>query len=184
MYRRKAAKPFAQSTVDVVNSFAVQAGLALVLAEGSTARQRIAVYQERERIARDLHDVIVQRLYAAGVQLELLGRRLAGRLDEADAHRIADTVDELDKTIAEVRATVRTLRSADPDGADGPPTWSTRFARRSPSRVNSLVCNPNSRSTAISPMCRPRWPTTRGPRCARHCPMWSGTPARVRCGCG
>lgn len=121
VYRRKGAKPFAQSTVDVVNSFAVQAGLALVLAEGSTARQRIAVYQERERIARDLHDVIVQRLYAAGVQLELLGRRLAGRLDEADAHRIADTVDELDKTIAEVRATVRTLRSADPDGADRAP---------------------------------------------------------------
>ncbi|MBP2475659.1 signal transduction histidine kinase [Crossiella equi] len=118
VYRRKGAQPFAQSTVDVVNSFAVQAGLALVLAEGSTARQRIAVYQERERIARDLHDVIVQRLYAAGVQLELLGRRLAGRLDEADAHRIADTVDELDKTIAEVRATVRTLRSADPEEAD------------------------------------------------------------------
>lgn len=121
VYRRRGATPFTQSTVDVVNSFAVQAGLALVLAEGSTARQRIAVYQERERIARDLHDVIVQRLYAAGVQLELLGRRLAGRLDESDARRIADTVDELDRTIAEVRSTVRTLRSADPDAGDRAP---------------------------------------------------------------
>jgi signal transduction histidine kinase len=88
-----------------------------VLADGSTARQRVAVYEERERIARDLHDVVVQRLYAAGMQLDLLDRRLAGRLDPADATRLAGAVDLLDQTIAEVSATVRALRRADPGTA-------------------------------------------------------------------
>ncbi|MEV4649425.1 GAF domain-containing protein [Saccharopolyspora sp. NPDC049357] len=115
VYRRRGASTFNRVAVDVLTSFAAQAGLALVLAEGSTARQRIAVYQERERIARDLHDVIVQRLYAAGVQLDVLQRRVAGSLDTADADRLAETVEQIDQAIAEVRATARTLRSADPE---------------------------------------------------------------------
>ncbi|GAA3996367.1 histidine kinase [Allokutzneria multivorans] len=115
VYRRRGAEPFSKITVDLLASFAAQAGLALVLAEGATARRRVAVYEERERIARDLHDVIVQRLYAAGMQLDLLGRRLATRLDRADAARIADAVDQLDQTIEEVRGTVRALRSPDPE---------------------------------------------------------------------
>lgn len=115
VYRRRGANTFNRVAVDVLTSFAAQAGLALVLAEGSTARQRIAVYQERERIARDLHDVIVQRLYAAGVQLEVLDRRLSDRLEPADSARLSETMEQLDQTIAEVRATVRALRSADPE---------------------------------------------------------------------
>ncbi|WP_093419393.1 GAF domain-containing sensor histidine kinase [Saccharopolyspora flava] len=115
VYRRRGASTFNRVAVDVLTSFAAQAGLALVLAEGSTARQRIAVYQERERIARDLHDVIVQRLYAAGVQLDVLQRRVEGSLDPADADRLAETVEQIDQAIAEVRATARTLRSADPE---------------------------------------------------------------------
>ncbi len=114
VYRRKGADPFTAGAVDVLTAFATQAGLVVLLAEGSTARQRVAIYQERERIARDLHDVIVQRLYAAGVQLDLLGRRLSRRLARRDAARLAEAVDQLDETITEVRATVGRLRSADP----------------------------------------------------------------------
>ncbi|ASU77084.1 sensor histidine kinase [Actinopolyspora erythraea] len=114
VYRRRGAEPFTRVTVDLLTSFAAQAGLALVLAEGSTARQRIAVYQERERIARDLHDVIVQRLYAAGVQLNVLDRRVASELAPSDAKRLTEITDQIDQTIAEVRATVRTLTSSDP----------------------------------------------------------------------
>lgn len=117
VYRRRGASTFNRDAVEVLSSFAAHAGLALVLAEGSTARQRIAVYQERERIARDLHDVIVQRLYGAGVQLEVLGRKLSGQLDPADEQRLGETMDQLDRTIAEVRSTVHTLRSAAPDEA-------------------------------------------------------------------
>jgi signal transduction histidine kinase len=114
VYRKKGAQPFEPATVEVLTAFAAQAGLVLVLAEGSTARQRIAVYEEREKIARNLHDVIVQRLYGAGMQLDLLARRPTKRLAKADAARLADAVDELDATIADVRATVRALRNPDP----------------------------------------------------------------------
>jgi signal transduction histidine kinase len=114
VYRRQGAPPFTSVAVDVLTAFANQAGLVILLAEGSTARQRVAIYQERERIARDLHDVIIQRLYAAGVQLDVLGRRLSRRLARRDAARLAEAVDQLDETISEVRATVGRLRSADP----------------------------------------------------------------------
>ncbi|GAA3431607.1 histidine kinase [Kutzneria kofuensis] len=114
VYRRRGHEPFGPATVDVLNSFAAQAGLALVLAEGATARERVAVYQERERIARDLHDVIIQRLYGAGVQLDLLSRQLGNKLSPTEGKRLADAVDQLDQTIAEVRATVRSLRNTDP----------------------------------------------------------------------
>jgi signal transduction histidine kinase len=114
VYRKRGAPSFTPAAVEVLTAFATQAGLVVLLAEGSTARQRVAIYQERERIARDLHDVIVQRLYAAGVQLDLLGRRLSRRLARKDAARLAEAVDQLDETISEVRATVGRLRSADP----------------------------------------------------------------------
>jgi signal transduction histidine kinase len=122
VYRRRGAAPFTPVTVDLLTAFANQAGLVILLAEGSTARQRVTIYQERERIARDLHDVIIQRLYAAGMQLDVLGRRLSRRLARKDAARLAEAVDQLDETISEVRATVGRLRSADPgepvDAAD------------------------------------------------------------------
>lgn len=114
VYRHRGARPFDRTAIDLLTAFAAQAGLVLVLAEGATARARIGLYQERERIARDLHDVIVQRLYAAGMQLDLLARRPARKLARADATRLAEAVDQLDASIADVRAVVRALRNPDP----------------------------------------------------------------------
>ncbi len=120
VYRKRGAKPFTDSTVEVLTAFAAQAGVVLVLAEGARARERVGFYEERERIARDLHDVIVQRLYAAGMQLDLLARRPAKKLAKADAARLGDAVDQLDAAIADVRSVVRALRHPDPaePGAD------------------------------------------------------------------
>lgn len=120
VYRQRGARPFQSTAVDLLTAFAAQAGLVLVLAEGATARARIGLYQERERIARDLHDVIVQRLYAAGMQLDLLARRPTRKLARADAGRLGEAIDQLDASIADVRAVVRALRNPDPTdtGAD------------------------------------------------------------------
>ncbi|HEV2781803.1 MAG TPA: GAF domain-containing sensor histidine kinase [Actinophytocola sp.] len=117
VYRRRGAEAFEPVTVDVLTAFAAQAGLVLVLAEGTAARERLTLYEERERIARDLHDVIVQRLYAAGMQLDLLARRPDRKLARRDATRLADAIDQLDATIADVRAVVRALRNPDPGAA-------------------------------------------------------------------
>jgi signal transduction histidine kinase len=118
VYRLRGARPFAETAVEVLTAFAAQAGLVLVLAEGATARARLTLYQERERIARDLHDVLVQRLYAAGMQLDLLARRPTRKLARRDERRLADAIDQLDASIADVRAVVRALRNPDPDATD------------------------------------------------------------------
>ncbi|WP_156758439.1 GAF domain-containing sensor histidine kinase [Actinokineospora pegani] len=114
VYRKRRSEPFENDTVDMLTAFAAQAGLVLVLAEGATARNRVDLYEERDRIARDLHDVIVQRLYAAGMQLDLLARRPTRKLPKRDATRLSDAIDQLDTAIADVRAVVRTLRTPDP----------------------------------------------------------------------
>ncbi|HEX6357553.1 GAF domain-containing sensor histidine kinase [Actinophytocola sp.] len=115
VYRHRGARPFAEAAVEVLTAFAAQAGLVLVLAEGATARARLTLYQERERIARDLHDVLVQRLYAAGMQLDLLARRPSRKLARKDAQRLAEAIDQLDASIEDVRAVVRALRNPDPE---------------------------------------------------------------------
>ncbi len=111
VYRNRGARPFAETAVEVLTAFAAQAGLVLVLAEGATARARVTLYQERDRIARDLHDVLVQRLYAAGMQLDLLARRPSRKLARSDAARLAEAIDQLDASIEDVRSVVRALRN-------------------------------------------------------------------------
>ncbi|WP_091669268.1 GAF domain-containing sensor histidine kinase [Amycolatopsis marina] len=115
VYRPRGAAPFAEATVDLLAAFAAQAGVVLALAEGANARQRVSLYEERERIARELHDVIVQRLYAAGMQLDRVRRRMRKRFATADEARLGEAIDQLDETIEEIRGTVRALRSPEPE---------------------------------------------------------------------
>lgn len=115
VYRRRGGEPFTEVTIDLLAAFASQAGVVLALAEGAIARHRLALYQERDSIARELHDVIVQRLYAAGMQLDRVRRRMRQRFAGTDAARLGEAIDQLDQTIEEIRGTVRTLRSAEPE---------------------------------------------------------------------
>ncbi|MGH3197938.1 MAG: GAF domain-containing protein, partial [Streptosporangiaceae bacterium] len=68
--RRHGAPPFPQAQADVVASFAAQAGIALELAASRAEAERLSLYEDRYRIARDLHDLVIQRLYATGMSLE------------------------------------------------------------------------------------------------------------------
>src|SRR3981189_3334124 len=60
----------APGTTALVASFAAPAGVALALAARRAAAERLSVYEDRDRIARDLHDLVIQRLYATGMSLE------------------------------------------------------------------------------------------------------------------
>jgi two-component system, NarL family, sensor histidine kinase DevS len=100
--------PFPPQEVEMVTTFAAQAGIALELAEHRHDSARLAVLQDRDRIARDLHDLVIQRLYATGMSLQG-ALPLITRPDAAD--RVNSAVDALDETIGEIRSAIFSLQS-------------------------------------------------------------------------
>jgi signal transduction histidine kinase len=106
--RRPGSLPLAPAAVEMLVSFAAQAGIGLELAAHRRDAQRFAVFEDRDRIARDLHDLVIQRLYATGMSLE----SLAARMGESDnARRVSSAVDALDETIKEIRSAIFSLHS-------------------------------------------------------------------------
>ena len=98
-----------------LKAFAGQAGLALELAQRRRDTEQVGLLEDRERIGRDLHDLVIQRLFATGMRLEGLSRLLADRPELAD--RLRESVDELDTTIREIRSTIHAIqRDATPGG--------------------------------------------------------------------
>jgi signal transduction histidine kinase len=108
--RRHGAPPFPQSQADVVASFAAQAGVALELAATRAEAERLSLYEDRDRIARDLHDLVIQRLYATGMSLE--GTIPMITRPEV-ASRVTSAVDAMDETIKDIRATIFELQTRD-----------------------------------------------------------------------
>jgi signal transduction histidine kinase len=100
--------PLPRQAMEMVTTFAAQAGIALELAEHRQDSERLAVLQDRDRIARDLHDLVIQRLYATGMSLQgtvpLITRPEVG-------DRVSSAVDALDETIREIRSTIFSLQS-------------------------------------------------------------------------
>jgi signal transduction histidine kinase len=87
-------------------AFAEQAALALEVARARKVQERLAVFEDRDRIARDLHDLVIQRLFAIGLGLEG-SIRMIHDADVAD--RIARAVDDVDATIKEIRHSIFAL---------------------------------------------------------------------------
>ncbi|MEV5767665.1 GAF domain-containing protein [Micromonospora sp. NPDC052213] len=92
----------------LLGSFAGQAALAMERARGQEERELLVVLEDRERIARDLHDVVIQRLFATGLQLQSAAP-MATRPELAK--RINAAVDDLDATIKDIRRTIFELRT-------------------------------------------------------------------------
>jgi signal transduction histidine kinase len=92
----------------MVASFAAQAGVALELDASRADNERLSLYQDRERIARDLHDLVIQRLYATGMSLE--GTMPMITRPEV-ASRISSAVDAMDETIKDIRSTIFALQA-------------------------------------------------------------------------
>jgi signal transduction histidine kinase len=92
---------------ELLSSFADQAALALDRAQAMEDREELAVVSDRDRIARDLHDLVIQRLFATGLQLQ--GMR-AIVVNPEVAERIEKAVDDLDQTIRDIRTTIFELQ--------------------------------------------------------------------------
>jgi signal transduction histidine kinase len=108
--RLHGAPPFPPTLGDVVGAFAAQAAVALELAASRAEAQRLSLYEDRDRIARDLHDLVIQRLYATGMSLE--GTMPMITRPEV-ASRITHAVDAMDLTIKDIRATIFGLQARD-----------------------------------------------------------------------
>jgi len=92
----------------MLSTFAGQAALAFERALAEEEREMFMILEDRERIARDLHDVVIQRLFATGMQLQTAAR-LAAKPEVAA--RVNAAVDELDTTIRDIRSAIFELRS-------------------------------------------------------------------------
>ncbi|WP_203708878.1 GAF domain-containing sensor histidine kinase, partial [Asanoa iriomotensis] len=99
--------PFTADDLDMAGSFANQAALAIELAEARAEQQRAAMLQDRERIAADLHDHVIQRLFAAGLSLQGAAAQV-GTGPATD--RIVRVIDDLDTTISQIRTTIFQLQ--------------------------------------------------------------------------
>jgi signal transduction histidine kinase len=112
--RRHGAEPFRQKEIGLAFSFAVQAGVALELAAGRADAERLLLYEDRDRIARDLHDHVIQRLYATGMALQ--GTLPIVTRPEA-VTKVSDAVEAVDETIKEIRNAIFSLQARADGGA-------------------------------------------------------------------
>ncbi|MFJ3527768.1 MULTISPECIES: GAF domain-containing protein [unclassified Streptomyces] len=121
--RARGGRPFTETERTLAAQFASQAALALMMAEAQRDRERLAVYEDRDRIARDLHDLVIQRLFATGMMLESAQRR--SDVPEVQTG-VGRAVDELDVTIQEIRTAIFALQQ---EPAEAPSGLRTRVLR-------------------------------------------------------
>ncbi|GAA2696340.1 MULTISPECIES: GAF domain-containing protein [Actinosynnema] len=108
--RDKGAAQFGAEQVPLLASFAAQAAVALELAETQRNRRLVDVLEDRDRIARDLHDHVIQRLFATGMSLQGALNRVE---DPKLRERVDSAVHQLDQTVLEIRTTIFDLQAAD-----------------------------------------------------------------------
>jgi signal transduction histidine kinase len=104
---RAAGRPgFTESDLGMAASFAGHAAVAMELAEARADQIRLAQAEDHERIAGDLHDHVIQELFALGMKLQ--GH--AARSDPATAERVNGYIDTLDEVIKKIRASIFNLQ--------------------------------------------------------------------------
>ncbi|MDJ0342057.1 GAF domain-containing protein [Streptomyces sp. H10-C2] len=139
--RERGGKLFTEVERTLATQFAAQAALALLLADVQRDRERLAVYEDRDRIARDLHDLVIQRLFATGMMLQGAQRRsVVPQVRDG----IGKAVDELDATIEEVRTAIFALQQTP---ADAPAGLRTRVLREIGTAAVPLGFQPSVRFT-------------------------------------
>jgi signal transduction histidine kinase len=106
--RAPGAARFDEHELQLVSAFADQAALALRDAESQAARRELDVVVDRDRIARDLHDHVIQRLFAVGLGLEGTRRRTDS---PAVSGRLTQHIDQLQDVIEEIRSAIFALHA-------------------------------------------------------------------------
>ena len=111
---KRNGQSFSDEDERLTRSLATAASVAIDNARSHELRGNLALIGDRERIARDLHDLVIQRLFATGMSLQGLIRK--ERLSGEVADRIESAISELDKTIKQIRQTIFALQDSDLHG--------------------------------------------------------------------
>ncbi|GGL08162.1 histidine kinase [Sphaerisporangium melleum] len=114
--KRHGRIPFSHSELRTLYAFAGQAAVALELAETRKDAERLGLLEDRDRIAKDLHDVVIQRLFAVAMTL-MSAVRLVERPEASS--RLQSAIDELDNTIRQIRSTIFALQTPRESNAPG-----------------------------------------------------------------
>jgi signal transduction histidine kinase len=122
--------PFGDNYLELVSAFARHAAIALALATGREHARERAVLADRERIAHDLHDHVIQKLFAAGLDLH---GTIARTHSPEISSRLTNTLDDLQGTINDIRATIFKLQN--------PATPSEDFRQRIQNTIAGLTGN-------------------------------------------
>lgn len=140
--RHNDSQEFSAEQLDMMAAFADQATLAWQLAGTQHRMRELDVIADRDRIARDLHDHVIQRLFAAGLALQ----GSIARTDSSEvAARLSDTVDELQSVIQDIRTTIFDLHG----GTSG----TTRLRQRITDAINTFAgIGPRTTVTFVGPM--------------------------------
>lgn len=117
--RAKGAQPFTTDQLDMMAAFADQAALAWQLASAQRQMRELSILTDRDRIARDLHDHVIQQLFAVGLALQ--GTIPRARVPEVK-ERLTACVDDLQDVIQEIRTAIFDLH--------GPSSGVTRLRQR------------------------------------------------------
>ena len=113
--RRAGRAAFSPADVEMAEQLATHAAVALELADRRADEERVAVLEDRHRIARDLHDHVIQRIYATGLTLDSVAERVEGSTETTpDGAAVRDilgrAVEDLDETIRQIRASIFELQ--------------------------------------------------------------------------
>ncbi|ASO19612.1 signal transduction histidine kinase [Actinoalloteichus hoggarensis] len=108
--------PLPVGRIPAMAAFADQVSLTLQLVERQRTRRELDLLADRERIARELHDQVIQRLFAIGLALQ---RTVARNADPLVSERIHEVLDALDETVREIRTSIFDLH-AEAGGEAGP----------------------------------------------------------------
>ncbi|MER7858949.1 GAF domain-containing protein [Amycolatopsis japonica] len=107
--REKGTQQFKADQIPMLSSFGDQAAVALEFAEKQRNQRLLDVLADRDRIAQDLHDHVIQRLFATGMSLQSILPRVP---DDFARNRVTQAVEQLDRTVREIRTSIFDLHTA------------------------------------------------------------------------
>lgn len=109
--RRPGTAPFTQAELDMAETFAGQVAVAMQLVEARADQQRLSGMEQRDQIARELNEHVVQRLFAIGLHVEATAQRA---MEAPVRRRLLQNVEDIDETVRQIRSSIFSLVAAEP----------------------------------------------------------------------